>query len=344
MCRLMFCGLLLLPSISLAQPASKKIDLQHHRYRGQAEEDKQLLSQLADESNYREKKVKKIEVFDSLNQKYLTINFDRIGGYSGWTQSGLEFEHLSYKKGAKQISEEKLIFQSKVISKTINKTSSKKILRYGIPVLVTKSRYITFDMGSYVNQRNASYNEQYLNLKTDRDEKLYLNKKLTTYYPNEKLIKRKNELYREAKVNYDNYDVEANIEKVAGNRAKVEQWIKRHTRASAKYYVEGERLSKMELARKASTTDNNYTGTLQNTEAQNRHILFTKNKAGLKDSLFILYVPPATQEEYEKKRAEEQTKKEENLLIERQYKASGLRSDLPQKTLYYTFRYEYFDE
>ncbi|MES2479925.1 MAG: hypothetical protein V4561_12625 [Bacteroidota bacterium] len=284
---------------------------------------------------YCSRKVKSMNVYDSLNNKRLSIHFDSTGNFIGWHQSGYAFERHSYPKGTKLVTISELSYQSKIISKTIVKSSTKKQMRFGVPILVTRNRYISYDMGSKINHRNNSYNKAYYHNRAESNEKVQLKKRLIALYPDNKLVKCRNEMRQIVRL-----ENEAAIAGVnAAQKEELELWMKRHSKESAKYYAEGERFSKYHTEGQNSCCqpENNQFAGAQNMAISNVNVEYTQNNQALNDSLFLLQDPAAAS--IETKIAPTET----NVLIGRESSRQAV-SDIFSKRFLYTFRYEYFGE
>lgn len=342
MCRIILFFLLLLASSARAQqlllqdaaniswPNAKEVNSIH--FTGHTDVDKHFYFPAGCNQFYCSRKVKMMDLYDSQNQKLLSIHFDSTGNFIGWHQSDYAFERHHYKKGSKQISISELSYQSKIISKTIAKSSTKKQMRFGVPILVTKTRYISYDLGATINQRNATYNKQYLNNEQNNKETAQLNKRLFAFYPEAKLVKCKNEMHQTAQIDPD---AAVNVTK----QKEAEQWINRHQKVSAKFYTEGERFSKYKLEQKNSCcqAENNSLAQSQNVLNTNKNIVYTQNSLALNDSLFLLQSSLAAQPETKTVVAEN------DVLIGRE-SSQQAGNENPSKRLLYTFRYAYFGE
>jgi hypothetical protein len=282
---------------------------------------------------YCSRKVKKMNVYDSANNKRLSIHFDSMGNFSGWQQADYTFERHSYKKGTKLITISALSYQSKIISKTIIKSATRKQKRFGVPILVTKTRYISYDLGSKINQRNNSYNKSYYHNRKESNEKVQLNKRLIALYPDNKLVKCRNEMRQSVRL--ENEAVIAGVGAV--KQEELDLWMKRHRKELAKYYAEGERFSKYQTESQNSCcqNENNQFAGAQNMAISN--VEYTQNNQALNDSLFLLQSSLAAPPETKSAIAES------NILIGRE-SSTQTSSNNPSKKLLYTFRYEYFGE
>lgn len=325
--------LLLKDAENIIWPDEQKVNSIH--FTGHTDVDRHFYFPPSSSKFYCSRKVKTMNVYDSLHNKRLSIHFDSSGNFMGWHQSDYAFKRYSYPKGTKLETISELSYQSKIISKTIIKSATKKQIRFGVPILVTKTRYISYDMGSKINHRNNSYNKAYYHNRAESNEKLQLKKRLIALYPENKLVKCKNEMHQSVRPENDAAIAGMN----AAQREELEQWMKRHRKESAKYYAEGERLSKHQDEHKNTccSPGNNQELNWQSIASQNKNVVYTQNNWGLNDSLFLLQQAAAIVPEAKLNSAES------DILISRE-SSQQAGSNHPSKRLLYTFRYTYFGE
>lgn len=298
------------------------------------------------DSLYKTKRVKTIQVFDSSNKKYLTINFNNNGQNIGWEKDNLHFHRKVSVKGVKRRIVLKLTHLNKTLGKEIHRYRTKTAFRYGTPIQITKSSKSFFARAGIINRRNADYNRNYYKAPIGDEGKKYLTKRFITIYPSFLVIKRKKLWNTSAELNYVNFDVEANIQTIESNRLRRDTWIEKHNKPRTKTYVDGENFYKIiestpighPFCGSSLYEDNSF----EKDERRNRWTAETHNDSMLLDTVFMIYRPIAVGEEYKKK--EEEILRQKSKIIATGPSGLRFRSDSVQKSLLFTLRYTYFDE